>query len=166
GRGNPVKEEGDSKGQRMTLSQSSSASIGKARQQKKTLGLEKHSEQAHESVRIHKFQLTGTKKALPLRQINIMLSLSCPDCDGEGHRPSLSLGPTVHLAGLGTLAAYAPAWQEVPTQFDMELLVHLSAMKVSGSRQRGRQDMAVGGGGPLLLAVVPHVLHMPGILFT
>lgn len=50
GRGNPVKEEGDSKGQRMTLSQSSSASIGKARQQKKTLGLEKHSEQAHESV--------------------------------------------------------------------------------------------------------------------
>ncbi|KAK3489047.1 uncharacterized protein B0T23DRAFT_397615 [Neurospora hispaniola] len=159
GRGNPVKEEGDSKGQRMTLSQSSSASIGKARQQKKTLGLEKHSEQAHESVLlrkradmmsdegihmptqvpqdaqlnqvIHKFQLTGTKKALPLRQINIMLSLSCPDCDGEGHRPSLSLGPTVHLAGLGTLAAYAPAWQEVPTQFDMELLVHLSAMKLT-----------------------------------
>ncbi|EGO53241.1 hypothetical protein NEUTE1DRAFT_17854, partial [Neurospora tetrasperma FGSC 2508] len=135
GRGNPVKEEGDSKGQRMTLSQSNSASIGKARQQqkkkKKTLELGKHSEQAHESPRekertwIHKFQLTGTKKALPLRQINIMLSLSCPGCDGEGHRPSLSLGPTVHLAGLGTLAAYTPAWQEVPTQFDMELLVHL-----------------------------------------
>ncbi|KHE81493.1 hypothetical protein GE21DRAFT_593 [Neurospora crassa] len=135
GRGNPVKEEGDSKGQRMTLSQSNSASIGKARQQqkKKTLGLGKHSGQAHESpcekerTWIHKFQLTGTKKALPLRQINIILSLSCPDCDGEGHRPSLSLGPTVPLAGLGTLAAYAPAWQEVPTQFDMGLLVHLSA---------------------------------------
>ncbi|KAL0468830.1 hypothetical protein QR685DRAFT_554972 [Neurospora intermedia] len=56
GRGNPVKEEGDSKGQRMTLSQSNNASIGKARQQqqqqkKKTLELGKHSEQTHESPR-------------------------------------------------------------------------------------------------------------------
>lgn len=39
------------------------------------------------------------------------------------------------------------------------LLVHLSARKVSRSRRRGRHGRmaGVGGGGPLLLAAVPHL---------
>lgn len=37
-----------------------------------------------------------------------------------------------------------------------------------GERKQAEREAGHGSGrgGPLLLAVVPHVLHMPGILFT